>query len=161
MKLLIIAGLYEADRIRKAAAGASFEAVTIEPGQSLSVWITAIRPDALIVVPQAVDPDPALVLAKVRAIPRGQVPVFLVESPREARLRPLADGFLADRHPPGAARGRAPSGRPDAVPSRERRGGRPRFTTRWPTGSTRTSTTMRDASRPLVSCASNLDVAFH
>ena len=44
MKLLIIAGPYEADRIRKAALSAGFETVAVEPGESLSGWITASRP---------------------------------------------------------------------------------------------------------------------
>ena len=41
MKLLIISGPYEADRLRKAAVSAGFEAVAVEPGESLSGWITA------------------------------------------------------------------------------------------------------------------------
>jgi hypothetical protein len=97
VKLLIIAGPYEADRIRKAAATAGFEAVTVEPGESLAVWITAIHPDAIVVVPQAVSSDPAFILAEVRTVPRGQgVPVFLVgDAEEELHLRPLANGFLA------------------------------------------------------------------
>jgi hypothetical protein len=46
MKLLIISGPYEADRLRKAAVSAGFEAVAVEPGESLSGWITASRPGA-------------------------------------------------------------------------------------------------------------------
>ncbi|HVV48267.1 MAG TPA: hypothetical protein VHO06_01290 [Polyangia bacterium] len=95
MKLLIIAGPYEADRIRKAAVSAGFETVAVEPGESLSGWITASRPELIVMAPQIVHPDPALALAKVRAVPRGRVPIFLVgDAADEARLRELADGFF-------------------------------------------------------------------
>jgi CheY-like chemotaxis protein len=95
MKLLIIAGPYEADRIRKAALSAGFETVAVEPGESLSGWITASRPELIIMAPQIVHVDPALALAKVRAVPRGRVPIFLVgDAADEARLRDLADGFF-------------------------------------------------------------------
>src|SRR6185503_14717949 len=95
MKLLIIAGPYEADRIRKAALSAGFETVAVEPGESLSGWITASRPELIVMAPQIVHPDPALALAKVRAAPRGRVPIFLVgDAADEARLRDLADGFF-------------------------------------------------------------------
>ena len=40
-QLLIIAGPYEADRIRRAAVAAHFETVAVEPGESLSGWISA------------------------------------------------------------------------------------------------------------------------
>src|SRR5450432_1734906 len=96
MKLLIIAGPYEADRIRRAVVSAGFEAVAVEPGESLSVWITASRPDLIVLAPQVVNPDPAAALAKVRAVPRGRVPTFLVGEPEdETRMKDLADGFLA------------------------------------------------------------------
>jgi hypothetical protein len=95
MKLLIIAGPYEADRIRKAALSAGFETVAVEPGESLSGWITASRPELIVMAPQIVNPDPALALAKVRAVPRGRVPIFLVgDAADEARMRDLADGFF-------------------------------------------------------------------
>ena len=95
MKLLIIAGPYEADRIRKAALSAGFETVAVEPGESLSGWITATRPELIVMAPQIVHGDPALALAKVRAVPRGRVPIFLVgDAADEARLRDLADGFF-------------------------------------------------------------------
>jgi CheY-like chemotaxis protein len=95
MKLLIIAGPYEADRIRKAALSAGFETVAVEPGESLSGWITASRPELIVMAPQIVHVDPALALAKVRAVPRGRVPIFLVgDAADEARLRNLADGFF-------------------------------------------------------------------
>jgi hypothetical protein len=95
MKLLIIAGPYEADRIRKAALSAGFETVAVEPGESLSGWITASRPELIVMAPQIVHVDPALALAKVRAVPRGRVPIFLVgDAADEARLRDLADGFF-------------------------------------------------------------------
>ena len=95
MKLLIIAGPYEADRIRKAALSAGFETVAVEPGESLSGWITASRPELIVMAPQIVHSDPALALAKVRAVPRGRVPIFLVgDAADEARLRDLADGFF-------------------------------------------------------------------
>ena len=95
MKLLIIAGPYEADRIRKASLAAGFETVAVEPGESLSGWITASRPELIVMAPQIVHPDPALALAKVRAVPRGRVPIFLVgDESDEARMRDLADGFF-------------------------------------------------------------------
>jgi CheY-like chemotaxis protein len=95
MKLLIIAGPYEADRIRKAALSAGFETVAVEPGESLSGWITASRPELIVMAPQIVHVDPAMALAKVRAVPRGRVPIFLVgDAADEARLRELADGFF-------------------------------------------------------------------
>ena len=95
MKLLIIAGPYEADRIRKAALSAGFETVAVEPGESLSGWITASRPELIVMAPQIVHPDPAQALAKVRAVPRGRVPIFLVgDAADEARMRDLADGFF-------------------------------------------------------------------
>jgi hypothetical protein len=95
MKLLIIAGPYEADRIRKAVVSAGFEAVAVEPGESLSGWITASRPDLIVMAPQIVNADPAVALGKVRAVPRGRVPTFLVgEAEDEPRMKDLADGFL-------------------------------------------------------------------
>ncbi len=95
MKLLIIAGPYEADRIRKAAVAAGFESLAVEPGESLSGWITASRPDLIVMAPQIVNPDPALALAKVRTVPRGRVPVFLVgDAVEEERMRNLAEGFF-------------------------------------------------------------------
>src|SRR3954468_23776200 len=95
MKLLIIAGPYEADRVRRAVVSAGFEAVAVEPGESLSGWITASRPDLIVLAPQIVNPDPAVALAKVRAVPRGRVPTFLVGDPDdEPRMKDLADGFL-------------------------------------------------------------------
>lgn len=95
MKLLIIAGPYEADRIRRAAVSAGFEAVAVEPGESLSGWITASRPDVIILVPQIVHPDPVIALGKLRAVPRGRVPIFLVGDVEERdTLEPLADGFF-------------------------------------------------------------------
>jgi hypothetical protein len=95
MKLLIIAGPYEADRIRRAVVSAGFEAVAVEPGESLSGWITASRPDLIVMAPQIVNADPAVALGKVRAVPRGRVPTFLVgEAEDEPRMKDLADGFL-------------------------------------------------------------------
>ena len=95
MKLLIVAGPYEADRIRRAAVSAGVEAVAVEPGESLSGWITATRPEVIIVAPQVINPDPRVALAKIRAIPRGRVPILLVgEAGDEATFRPLADGFF-------------------------------------------------------------------
>jgi CheY-like chemotaxis protein len=95
MKLLIIAGPYEADRLRKAAVSAGFEAVAVEPGESLSGWITASRPTLIIMAPQMVHPDPVQALAKVRSVPRGRVPIFLVgDGADEPRMTGLADGFF-------------------------------------------------------------------
>jgi DNA-binding response OmpR family regulator len=95
MKILIIAGPYEADRLRKAAASAGFEAVAVEPGESLSGWITASRPELIVMAPQMVHPDPVQALAKVRSVPRGRVPILLVgDAADEARLTGIADGFF-------------------------------------------------------------------
>jgi hypothetical protein len=95
MKLLIIAGPYEADRIRKSAVAAGFEAVAVEPGESLSGWITATRPQLIVMAPQMVNPDPALALAKVRSVPRGRVPIFLVgDEADEAHMASLSEGFF-------------------------------------------------------------------
>jgi len=95
MKLLIIAGPYEADRLRKAAVSAGFEAVAVEPGESLSGWITASRPTLIVMAPQMVHADPNLALAKVRSVPRGRVPIFFVgDAADEPRLAGLADGFF-------------------------------------------------------------------
>ena len=95
MKLLIISGPYEADRLRKAAVSAGFEAVAVEPGESLSGWITASRPALIIMAPQMVHPDPAQALAKVRSVPRGRVPILLVgDGADEPRMAGLADGFF-------------------------------------------------------------------
>jgi CheY-like chemotaxis protein len=95
MKLLIIAGPYEADRLRKAAVSAGFEAVAVEPGESLSGWITASRPTLIVMAPQMVHADPAQALAKVRSVPRGRVPIFFVgDSADEPRMAGIADGFF-------------------------------------------------------------------
>jgi hypothetical protein len=95
MKLLIIAGPYEADRLRKAAVSAGFEAVAVEPGESLSGWITASRPALIVMAPQMVHPDPAQALARVRSVPRGRVPVFFVgDAGDESRMDGVADGFF-------------------------------------------------------------------
>ena len=68
MKVLIIAGPYEADRVRRAVVSAGFEAVAVEPGESLSGWITASRPDLIVLAPQLVNADPTVALAKVRSL---------------------------------------------------------------------------------------------
>jgi hypothetical protein len=95
MKLLIIAGPYEADRLRKAAVSAGFEAVAVEPGESLSGWITASRPALIVMAPQMVHPDPTQALEKVRAVPRGRVPIFFVgDAADEPRMSGVADGFF-------------------------------------------------------------------
>src|SRR6188474_3428789 len=108
MKLLIIAGPYEADRLRKAAVSAGFEAVAVEPGESLSGWITASRPTLIVMAPQMVHPDPAQALAKVRSVPRGRVPIFLVgDVADEPRLAGLADGFFIRPVSPDALMERA------------------------------------------------------
>src|SRR4029077_11718605 len=95
MSLLIIAGPYEADRIRKSAVAAGFETVAVEPGESLSGWITASRPELILMAPQMVHADPAMALAKVRSVPRGRVPIFLVgDEADEARMASLSEGFF-------------------------------------------------------------------
>lgn len=116
MKLLIIAGPYEADRIRRAAVSAGFEAVAVEPGESLSGWITATRPDVIILAPQIVNGEPIVALGKVRAVPRGRVPIFLVgDAEQREMLEPLADGFFVRPLAPDDLLARA----------REVQGGRP------------------------------------
>jgi hypothetical protein len=108
MKLLIIAGPYEADRIRKAAVSAGFETVAVEPGESLSGWITASRPEVIVMAPQMVHPDPAQALAKVRSVPRGRVPIFLVgDAADEVRLTGLSEGFFVRPVSPDALLARA------------------------------------------------------
>jgi hypothetical protein len=108
VKLLIIAGPHEADRIRRAAVRAGFEAAAVEPGESLSGWITATRPDFIILACRIVSPDPNVALGKVRSIPRGRVPIFLVGDPdEEARSRDLADGFFARPFEPSELLARA------------------------------------------------------
>jgi len=95
VKLLIVAGPYEADRIRRAAVSAGIEAVAVEPGESLSGWITATRPEVIVLAPQVISAEPAAALAKVRAVPRGRVPILLVgDADEEETMRPLADGFF-------------------------------------------------------------------
>jgi len=95
VKLLIIAGPYEADRIRRAAVLAGFEAVAVEAGDGMSGWITATRPDLIILAARTVDPDPNLALAKVRAVPRGRVPVFILgDADERGLLGGLGDGFF-------------------------------------------------------------------
>ena len=102
MKLLIIAAPNEADRLRKAAVSAGFETVAVEPGESLSGWISASRPDLIVLAPKVVNPDPTVALGKVRAEPRGRVPIFLVGDPaEEPRLKGLADGFFVRPISPG------------------------------------------------------------
>src|SRR4029079_18863517 len=92
MKLLIISGPYEADRLRKAAVSAGFEAVAVEPGESLSGWITASRPALIVMAQQMVHPDPEQALAKVRSVPRGRVPILLVRGgDGEERMSGIAD----------------------------------------------------------------------
>ncbi|HEY8925114.1 MAG TPA: hypothetical protein VIU64_12090, partial [Polyangia bacterium] len=95
MKILIVAGPYEADRIRRAAVSAGVEAIAVEPGESLSGWITATRPEVIVLAPKVISPEPTAALAKIRAVPRGRVPVLLVgDAEEEVELRPLADGFF-------------------------------------------------------------------
>jgi hypothetical protein len=96
VKLLIVTGPYEADRVRRAAVTAGLEAVVVEPGESLSAWITATRPNLIILAPQVVGPVPEAAIAKVRSVPRGRVPIILIgDAEDEARFRPLADDFFA------------------------------------------------------------------
>ena len=58
--------------------------------------------------PQMVHPDPALALAKVRSVPRGRVPIFLVgDAADEPRMGGLADGFFVRPVAPDALLERA------------------------------------------------------
>ena len=124
MKLLIIAGPYEADRIRRAAVSAGFETVAIEPGESLSGWIAATRPDLIVMAPQIVNPDPTVALAKVRSTPRGRVPIFFVgDAADEGRFKNLADGFFVRPIAPADLVAQA---RALVVPSEEKSGPIPR-----------------------------------
>ena len=108
MKLLIIAGPYEADRIRKAAVSAGFETVAVEPGESLSGGSPPRRPEVIVMAPQMVHPDPAQALAKVRSVPRGRVPIFLVgDAADEVRLTGLSEGFFVRPVSPDALLARA------------------------------------------------------
>ena len=54
VKFLIIAGPYEADLVRRAALASDCEALAIEAGDSLSGWVAASRPDAIVVTSRAV-----------------------------------------------------------------------------------------------------------
>jgi hypothetical protein len=95
VKLLIIADPYESDRLRRAAVRGGIEAVAVGQGESLSGWITATRPDLIVLAPQIVSADPNVALAKVRSVPRGRVPIFLVgAAATRSRLTDLADGFF-------------------------------------------------------------------
>src|SRR5258708_1524006 len=123
MKVLIIAGPYEADRVRRAVVSAGFEAVAVGPGESFSGWITASRPDVIVLAPQIVNPDPGVALGKVRAGPRGRVPTFLVgDAQDQARLKGLAARFFpraragAARRPPPAAEPAGPGRGPPPAP---------------------------------------------
>jgi hypothetical protein len=121
MKLLVIAGPYEADRLRRAAVSAGFETVAVEPGESLSGWIAGSRPDLIVMAPQIVNPNPSVAVGKVRTASRGKVPIFLVgDAGDEARLRPLADGFFVRPVSPedlaAQANARVASGSPGAAP---------------------------------------------
>ena len=151
MKLLIVAGPYEADRIRRAAVSAGVEAVAVEPGESLSGWITATRPEVIILAPQVINPDPTVALAKIRAVPRGRVPILLVgEAADEAALRPLADGFFVRPIAPDdlIAQARAAMG---AVPRAVDDGGSgPQAAGSGPITNVGSSPTGRRALRPLV-----------
>ena len=124
MKLLIIAGPYEADRIRRAATSAGFETVAVEPGESLSGWISATRPDLIVMAPQMVNHDPSVALAKVRATPSGRVPTFFVgDATDEERFRGLADGFFVRPIAPADLVAQA---RARVIPSADRSGPIPR-----------------------------------
>jgi hypothetical protein len=95
VKLLIIADPYESDRLRRAAVRGGIEAVAVGQGESLSGWITATRPDLIVLEPQIVSADPNVALAKVRSVPRGRVPIFLVgAAATRSRMMDLADGFF-------------------------------------------------------------------
>ena len=78
MKFLIIAGPYEADLFRRAAFAAQIEALAIEPGDSLSGWIAAARPDLIVLSGQGLDAPVADVVARIRMVPGGDVPLVVL-----------------------------------------------------------------------------------
>ena len=92
VKFLIIAGPYEADLVRRAALAADCEALAIEAGDSLSGWVSASRPDAIVVTSRAVKSRVPETIAALRRLPGGNVPiVMLCDVAERADAEAMAD----------------------------------------------------------------------
>lgn len=92
MKFLIIAGPYEADLVRRAALAADCEALAIEAGDSLSGWVAAARPDAIVVTSRAVKAKVPETILALRRLPGGNVPiVMLCDAAEQAEAEAVAD----------------------------------------------------------------------
>ncbi len=92
LKFLIIAGPYEADLIRRAAVAAAVEAIAIEAGDSLSGWVSAARPDAIVVTSRAVKAAVKDTVDALRSLPGGNVPiVMLCDAVEQAEAEAAAD----------------------------------------------------------------------
>ena len=78
VKFLIIAGPYEADLIRRAALASDCEALAIEAGDSLSGWVAASRPDAIVVTSRAVKAKVTETISALRRLPGGNVPIVML-----------------------------------------------------------------------------------
>jgi hypothetical protein len=108
MKLLIVAGPYEADLIRRAAVAAGAEAVAVEASDSLPAWIAASRPDLIVLAAGVLHADGAAALARVRDVPGGDVPVlFLCDADEVTTLAAIGDGAFARPVAPDAVVRRA------------------------------------------------------
>lgn len=121
LKFLIIAGPYEADLIRRAAVAAGCEAIAIEAGDSLSGWVSAARPDAIVVTSRAVKSKVTETVEALRALPGGNVPIVMLCDANEqtdadaaadmAFVRPVAPQAVVE-----AARGLVERRRASQVP---------------------------------------------
>jgi primosomal protein N' (replication factor Y) len=78
LKFLIIAGPYEADLVRRAAVAAECEAIAIEAGDSLSGWVSAARPDAIVMTSRSVKARVKDAIDALRALPGGNVPIVML-----------------------------------------------------------------------------------
>jgi len=94
MRVLIIAGPHEGDRLRREASAAGLESVAVEPSGNLASWIRASDPAVIVLAPAILHPDPAVAVEKVRAA-SGTAPLLLVADAAEADLfRALANAVL-------------------------------------------------------------------
>ena len=92
VKFLIIAGPYEADLVRRAALAAGCEALAIEAGDSLSGWVSAARPDAIVVTSRAVKAKVPETILALRRLPGGNVPiVMLCDAAEQEEAESVAD----------------------------------------------------------------------